>query len=321
MAQLDWYIRAGLKPRHLQLLVALGEYGQVGKVAAAMNVSTPAVSKTLAELEEGLGLKLFERSVRGVIPTPFGECMIRGAKTMMRGLAQVGDELHALSHGVTGKVRLGVLPSYAASLLPGTLVQLKRLSPATPVVAQEATMDVLLHALRAGEVELILGTLPRKTIEADIEEETLYQDRTSVVVRAGHPLAGKENVTWEAFSAFPWVLPPEGSLLREPLLQCFKDNGMSEPANFIETLSTTLVQSYLQLSDAIATMPESLASGLVKARMMDILPVALPFLVRPVGLVWTRGRPLSPSARLFRECLKSYIEKRDFAGNAKYEYL
>jgi DNA-binding transcriptional LysR family regulator len=317
MAQLDWYIRAGLKPRHFQLVIALGEYRQVAKVAALMNVSTSAVSKALAELEDGLGLKLFERSVRGVIPTPFGECMIRGAKIMVRGLAQVGDELHALTHGVTGKVRLGVLPSYAASLLPGTLVQLKRLSPATPIVVQEATMDVLLHALRAGEVELILGTLPRRTVEADVDEEELYQDSTSVVVRAGHPLLSKESVAWEELSAFPWVLPPEGSLLREPLSQCFKDNGVSEPTNFIETLSASLVQSYLLHSDAIATIPASMANELVNERRIDFPPVVMPLLVRPVGLVWSRGRPLSPSARLFRECLRRYIDNRDGAPARK----
>ena len=69
MPNLDWYMRASLRPRHLQLLTALDDVRHVGRVAASLNVSQPAVSKTLAELEKGLGVKLFERTARGVHPT------------------------------------------------------------------------------------------------------------------------------------------------------------------------------------------------------------------------------------------------------------
>ncbi len=310
MARLDWYIRAGLKPRHFQLLVALDDYRQIGKVAALMNVTTPAVSKTLTELEEGLGMKLFERSVRGVTPTAFGECMIRGAKMMLRGLAAVGAELHALSHGVTGKIRIGVLPSSAISLLPASLLKLKKLSPATPAIVREATMDVLLHEMRSGSIELILGTLPVRKADTDVDEEVLFEDQTTVVVRSGHPLALRESLDWIDLSPYPWILPPEGSLLREPLSQWFRDSGLPEPPNVIETLSLSFIRSYLAHSDAIATMPASTSKELAKSRFVEVLPLPLPSLVRPVGLLWSMGRPLSPSARLFRECLRKVIEQQ-----------
>ena len=310
MAKLDWYIRAGLKPRHFQLLVALDDYRQIGKVAALMNVTTPAVSKTLTELEEGLEMKLFDRSVRGVTPTPFGECMIRGAKMMMRGLAEVGDELHALSHGVTGKIRIGVLPSSAISLLPASLLKLKKLSPATPVIVREATMDVLLHEMRSGAIELILGTLPLQKADTGVEEEVLFEDQTTVVVRAGHPLARQGSLEWVDLAPYAWILPPEGSLLREPLSQWFKDSGLPEPANAIETLSVSFIRSYLAHSDAIATLPASISKEFDKARVVEVLPLPLPSLVRPVGLLWSVGRPLSPSAKLLRDCLRKTIAQQ-----------
>src|SRR5215468_12019136 len=91
MAQLDAYMRTSFKPRHLRLLVALDELRHLGKAAASINVSQPAVSKALGELERGLGLRLFERTARGVNPTAYGECMIRHARVMLSELAQTRD--------------------------------------------------------------------------------------------------------------------------------------------------------------------------------------------------------------------------------------
>ena len=77
MSRIDWYIRANLKLRHLQLLVAMDDLGSVSRVAAYLNVTQPAVSKTLAQIEEGLELPLFERTSRGMEPTEHGACLIR----------------------------------------------------------------------------------------------------------------------------------------------------------------------------------------------------------------------------------------------------
>ena len=91
MTQLDTYVRASFKPRHLRLLVALDDLRNLGQVAASINVSQPAVSKALGELERGLGLKLFERTARGVIPTAYGQCLIRHARVMLTGARRRDD--------------------------------------------------------------------------------------------------------------------------------------------------------------------------------------------------------------------------------------
>ena len=148
MAQLDWYMRANLKPRHLQMLVSLDDYRNIGKVAASLNVTQPAVSKALGELERGLGLGLFERGARGVNPTAYGECLIRHARTVLRNLAQARDELRDLMQGASGKVAVGALPAAAPALLPRAVAGLKAHSPGTTVFIREGTMDVLLAELR-----------------------------------------------------------------------------------------------------------------------------------------------------------------------------
>jgi DNA-binding transcriptional LysR family regulator len=96
MAELDHYMRVNLKPKHLQLVVALDDFRNIGQVAANANVTQPAVSKALAELERGLGVRLFERTARGVRPTIYGECLVRHARSVIANLTQTRDELRAL---------------------------------------------------------------------------------------------------------------------------------------------------------------------------------------------------------------------------------
>ena len=125
MGQLDWYLRGDLKPRHLQLMVALDEVRNIGKAAARANVTQPAISKALGDLERGLGVKLFERSARGVQPTVYGECLIRHARIMLDQLASTRDELRGLVTGATGRVAVGALSSTVNTLLPQSLALLR----------------------------------------------------------------------------------------------------------------------------------------------------------------------------------------------------
>ena len=144
MAQLDWFIRANLKPRHLQLLVAMDDYRSLGRVAENVNVTQPAVSKTLGELERGLGVKLFERSPRGIRPTIYGECLVRHARNVLSNLSIARDELRELVSGSKGSTHIGALPAAMPALLPTSLALLKQRSPLTSVMVREATMDTLL---------------------------------------------------------------------------------------------------------------------------------------------------------------------------------
>src|SRR4051812_44257934 len=176
MAQLDWYIRANFKPRHLQLLVAMDEFRNIRKVADHVNVTQPAVSKALAEMEKGLGARLFERTSRGINPTVYGECMIRHARTMLLGLNQARDELRGLMSGSHGKTTIGALPAATPALVPASLALFKHRSPATTVLVREATMDVLLSELRQGQLDLVVGTLPHRSAANELEERIVSDE-------------------------------------------------------------------------------------------------------------------------------------------------
>jgi len=310
MAQLDWYIRANLKPRHLQMLVSLDDFRNVGRVAASLNVTQPAVSKALAELERGLGLSLFERTARGVNPTAYGECMIRHARSVLGDLAQARDELRDLMQGASGKAAVGALPAAAPALLPRAVALLKQRAPGTTIFIREGTMDTLLPELRAGKLDVIVGTLPHNGAGRDLDEKILFEERTTVVAGRSHPLAKLRKLNWPELGNYPWVLPPAGSLLREPLEDAFQRNGVPIPNNSIESLSVHVIVMYLQVSSALACLSREVARHYEELGLIAILPLELPKLVRPVGMTWSRARALSPSATLMMQCLEETAPRR-----------
>lgn len=302
--QFDSYIRAGLKPRHLHLLAALDDFRNVGKVAANANVTQPAVSKALAELERGLGVKLFERTARGIHPTVYGECLIRHARTVLDELTNARDELRGLISGASGSICIGALSTAAPALLPQSLTLLKQRSPGTTVLIREGTMESLLPELWSGKLDLIVGRLPNNGPAHGLDEKALTREAVTLVAGRHHPLTKRNRLRWADLKEFPWVLPPMGTLLREPLERAFERHAIPMPSNRVETLSVHIIRAYLQLTDAIAALAGDVSMHDQGLGLIAILPLELPKLLRPVGMTWSKERALSPSAKLMMRCLE-----------------
>lgn len=304
MAQLDWFIRANLKPRHLQMLVALDELRHIGRAAISLHISQPGLSLALSDLEKGLGLKLFERTPKGVVPNVYGECLIRQARVVLASLTQVRNELHALQSGSAGKVIVGALPSMTPGILPTALTLLKQQSPLASVIVQEGTMKALLPELRRGALDLIVGRLVNRNENDDLSEESLYPGHNVLVVGMHHRLAGRDDLAWKDLHEYPWVLPPVGSLSREPLEIALEQNGGKMPADYIETGSIPVITGYLQQTQAIGLLSEVVARHYVQAGMLAQLPLELPDPQRPIGFTWSALTPPTAVTGKFMQCLR-----------------
>lgn len=315
MAQLDWYIRANLKLRHLQLLVVLDDLRHLGRAAAALNVTPPAASLTLAELERGLALKLFERTPRGVVPNSYGECLIRYARVVLSALGEARDELQALQAGSAGKVSVGALPAVTPGLMPQALLLMKKQAPHTRVIVHEGPMDALLPELRRGALDLVVGRLVPSDGAGDLSDEELDPGTTALVVSREHPLVMRRGpVSWADLAGHPWVLPPVGSLQREPLEDALREQGCALPVNIIETLSVHVVVGYLQSSDAIGLLSQLAARHYTASGTLAQLPLLLPRPRRAIGMMWSRHRPASPALLAFQDCLRQVVGGVDTAG-------
>ena len=309
MSQIDWYLQINLKARHLRLLVALDDFGNLKQVAEISHVTVPAVSKALTELEKGLGLELFTRSSRGLKPTAYGECLIRHARSMLVDIHHARDELRALSSGADGKIHVGVFPAWTSVLLPTALALLKRQSPSTNVLVTEGTATSLLPDLWQGKLDMVVGRLPPRNAINGLDERELLEEPVALVTSCDHPLAKKKKLKWSDLKPYPWVLPPAGSLLRGPFDRILERHGVTISNNSIETLSTYLARSYLSMTNAIGVMAGGAASR-DAAKPLHVLPLALPrMLIRPAGVMWNKNRTLSPAAKLMVACLEEAAEE------------
>ena len=302
MVQIDWYLQVNLKARHLRLLVALDDFGNLKQVADISHVTVPAVSKALSELEKGLGLVLFTRTAQGLRPTAYGECLIRHARTLLSDIHQARDELKALSSGSEGKIQVGVFPASVSVLLPRALALLKQRSPGTNVLVVEGNTNTLLPELWQGQLDMVVGRLPARNAMNGFEEKELLPEPVVLTTGRHHPLAGKKKLKWSDLQPFPWVLPPAGSLLRDPLERALEQHGVALPNNYIETLSIQMARAYLNITDAIGVMACTAAND--NAQPLTILPLALPRLMRPAGVLWNKNRGLTPGANLMITCLE-----------------
>lgn len=289
MARLDWYIRANLKTRHMQLLVALDDFRRVGKAAASLNITQPAASKTLAELERGLAAPLFERSASGMAPTAIGRCLIRVSRKVLRELDSARDELRQLRAGATGWVRIGTLPVAAPALAPRAAILLQARCPGTAVSFHEATADRLLPLLREGLLDVIVGTLPPASMSLGLESAALHPgDGVSVVCGMHHPLLVRRRIAAADLLPYPIVMPPLDSIFRATVEGALAALELTATSAMVESGSMTATNTYLRETKAIGFYSQHLAFHYSRVGTLRVLPIAVPRAVLPIGAVWSR---------------------------------
>ncbi|WP_206957268.1 LysR substrate-binding domain-containing protein [Trinickia acidisoli] len=304
MGQLDWYLTVNLKVRHLRLLIAVYDFRNLRQVASNSYISVPAVSKALADIERALDVKLFERTANGLRPTAYGESVVRHARSVLSTLNQTAEEIRALRTGSTGKVYVGTSPIIVSTILPKALTLLKQDSPLINVEIRENEMRSLVRDLQRGDLDIIVGRLPNKADTVGLREQVLTAPQTKLVTGPHHPLAGRPTVEWSDLKDFPWVLPPQGSLLREPIENAFARHGLAMPANYVETLSNHLIRAYLQFNDAIALHTGDVLCPYADVGAINILPIDLDLVTRPLGALWREDKPLASSPMSLLHCLE-----------------
>lgn len=301
----DWFLRMNLRPRHLQLLVTLDELRHVGKAALLLNVTQPAVSKSLSEIQAELGMTLFKRTSRGIEPTELGSCIVRHARAILEEFSRAGDELNSLSHGVTGRVAVGAPPSASLVVLPRSVALFKERSPQTRVLIEEGASEDLIARLRAGSLDLIVGMLTPRQGLVDIESVVLYEEAMVLAAGCAHPLAKKKRPAWSDLDGQPWVLPPMSLLLRVFVEDILRSHGLTIPHNYVESVSVEAYVGLMQTIGAVAIIPRRVAQHFEATGQIRILPLALPDVRGPVSVAWLRNKPPSPAAQTMIDCMRA----------------
>ncbi|MBV8603818.1 MAG: LysR family transcriptional regulator [Pelomonas sp.] len=305
-ARANRFVRSHLKTRQLVLLVELGRHGSILRAAEAANLTQPAASKLLSELEHALGVQLFERLPRGVAPTWYGEVMIRRAGAALAELDAGHQEVMELLSGLSGRVAIGTVLTPSTSLLPAVIQRLKAEHPRVRVSISVDTSKLLIQRLRGGELDIVIGRVLDSESAAELSFETVTDEPHSVILRPGHPLLARADALRLAdLAQQSWILPPGGSILRDRLTALFLSAGLDQPIESVETLAMPVTTSLLMRSDMIAALPEELVQPYLDAGLLAVLPFDLGLRMDAYGIVTRRQHQLSPGAAATLEMLRA----------------
>jgi DNA-binding transcriptional LysR family regulator len=298
------FLQRALTLRHLRLLVALEELGQVGRVAAALNISQPAVSKALAEIENGVGVALFERTPRGMVPTAHGACLLRYAHTMTNEIGRAIDELTGIEQGIAATLAVGATAGAGTGyLLNAAILQARKQLPALTVTVSEGLREHQLRQLRTGRLDLVVGAALDSAVPDDLDCTPLYIDALVIVCGMRHPLAVRRTLDWAALVDQDWVLPPRNTRVRAAVDALFRRSGAARPRELAATLSLDLILELLAQGGALAVLPQHLARRLAVAGQVRALEVDTPGLVMAVSVFTLAGAVMSAATEVFRGCL------------------
>jgi DNA-binding transcriptional LysR family regulator len=297
----NWFLRARLKTRQLLLLIALDDCRNIHRASELLNMTQPAASKQLKDLEEMLDVRLFERLPRGMEPMIYGETMIRHARMALTSLALAHDDVVALKVGLTGQVEVGVIMTPAMTLLPAAISRVKQRAPLLRIGAHVETSNILLDRLRNGLLDFAIGRIMEDGDSTGLQYEELVEEPVCAVVRPGHPLLARKSLQLRDLVGQPWILSPHGSVLRHRCEMMFLRAGFEAPANVVDTTALLLIIPLLQQTDSLHVMPAEVAKYYASLGILDILPIDLPCKMDAFGIITSREHLLSPGANMLLE--------------------
>ncbi|MBI2728715.1 MAG: LysR family transcriptional regulator [Polaromonas sp.] len=294
-----------LRFRHLRLITELERGGSLRAAAQSLNLTQPALSKALAEIESAFGFALFTRNARGLTPTAQGRVALRGAVLLLEELAHLRVEAAAGENAVA-TVRIGAPPFVAQGYLPEVLKKLLQGDPPVRVQLLEERVPVLMQALVQGEVDALLTSYPMHMPNesgVQLSYEKLFEVDLSIIAPHDHPLTRARKVTWQRLAQEPWVMPARSSMARRMIEDCFTRDGVIPPQPVIESTSPVtnvqLVAAGIGLSVAPETTVLRNAQNLSLVKRVRVSP---PIPSGPVALIY-RMAVANPRVAFFRAAL------------------
>jgi DNA-binding transcriptional LysR family regulator len=303
----DFLIKAGLKLSHLRLILAIADSGQVSAAADVLNISQPAASRMLHEVESLLKAPLCQRAARGVEMTRFGEAMAKRARAILLEIREASREITELKTGYGGSVNMGSVTGPAISLAVPAIRRVRGMYPAIQINCHVEASNMLARELLSARYDFVIGRLPDEFNPRDFEARPLGFEKSCLIVRAGHPLLGVNSPGLDDLRHYEWVFQPHGALLRRSIERLFIDSNVPLPENIVSTPSVLLTMAMVAKSDAVAPISrevaEFIASTAGRVGEIAILDTGFEIGLEPYSLITARGRGLPPSARLLHDLI------------------
>ncbi|EIC3481995.1 LysR family transcriptional regulator [Salmonella enterica subsp. enterica serovar Poona] len=286
-----------IRLRHLHTFVAVAQQGTLGRAAETLNLSQPALSKTLNELEQLTGTRLFERGRLGAQLTVPGEQFLTHAVKVLDALNTAGQALNRKEDASADVVRVGALPTAALGILPAAIGRFHQQQKSTSL--QVATMNntMLLAGLKSGEIDLGIGRMSDPELMGGLNYELLFLESLKLVVRPGHPLL-QETITLSRVMEWPVVVSPKGTVPRQNAEALLQSQGCKMPAGCIETLSASLSRQLTVDYGYVWFVPSGAVKEDLRQATLVSLPVPTQSAGEPIGILTRVDIPLSTGAQM-----------------------
>ncbi|EFT4031314.1 LysR family transcriptional regulator [Salmonella enterica] len=286
-----------IRLRHLHTFVAVAQQGTLGRAAETLNLSQPALSKTLNELEQLTGTRLFERGRLGAQLTVPGEQFLTHAVKVLDALNTAGQALNRKEDASADVVRIGALPTAALGILPAVIGRFHQQQKSTSL--QVATMNntMLLAGLKSGEIDLGIGRMSDPELMSGLNYELLFLESLKLVVRPDHPLL-QETITLSRVMEWPVVVSPIGTIPRQNAEALLQSQGCKMSGGCIETLSASLSRQLTVDYDYVWFVPSGAVKEDLRQATLVSLPVPTQSAGEPIGILTRVDIPLSTGAQM-----------------------
>ncbi|WP_293857022.1 LysR family transcriptional regulator [uncultured Alsobacter sp.] len=288
-----------LRYRHLRLILALSHTRNMHRAAEEMNITQPAATKMLQEIESILGVRLFERTQRATRPNDIGLFVIAFAEEAIRSLNRFEKALGTLKHGGYGMLAIGAIMATAPDVLPLAIAELKRRRPLMTIEVSTVTSDRLLEALEKGELDLVIGRPTEQRHMAAFEVEPLGIEELWAFAAPEHPLVRRRAVSWADMMQFPWVVQQSSSPMRQVIDGTIAASGLPPLVNIVETTSIFATLHLVRRAGMVAILPRSIVEEETRIGRLCRLAISIDNPLTPYGIIRRKGEQLSENADEF----------------------
>ena len=302
------YLDQKLRLHLLRVIDALEVHGSLLKASTALGVSQPALTRSLKDLEELVGTRLFERHTRGVRPTDAGMVLVRSGRRILAELRRTEEDLDLFSNAAGGVAAIGALPTAAAGLAPAVLTKLKSENPGFRIRLEEGRTEELLPLLAAGQIDLIIGRFYEVSPQDIFLRQELWSDPMAIVARTDHPLFRSEPLDLSHLSSFELVLPVAPVRVATEIEAVLEKLALASSSALLST-SYNFTREILLSTDAFTIVPPMVLLGDLNRGTLAMRAIPVEYPLRPAGVITVRDRNLNGAATAFIRCLKDNIEE------------
>ncbi|MBL8381748.1 MAG: LysR family transcriptional regulator, partial [Burkholderiales bacterium] len=288
--------------RELRLMVAVAQAGSILRAAEEVGLTQPAVSRAIADLEGAVGVRLFDRTNRGVEETPQGRILIDRARAMFAEMRQGIEEINALSDATAGEVRIGGTPAMCGGLLAHAIARVAAQRPGVRHVVEEMEAERLAAAIRARVLDLAIGREPGVRADAEVAFEHLFDDRMFVVAGHRHPIAARARVSAAQLADLRWLLPPPETQTHRQVGDALRRLGVRLPQSAV-TIMSVLMRYQLVRTGAYVTALHGSALHHAMLPGIRVLPIELDATI-PIGMSRLKGRTTTPAVEAFATVIR-----------------